>query len=117
VSGNALLYGGELLFDIHPHPLDWLHFENSLSFVEGIQLRQPDSMSHLPFMPAPKYQSQLKADFKSRLGFFKNTYLKVELDYYFAQNKIHSAYSTETQTPHYYLINAGVGSDIVLKKK
>jgi len=117
VSGNALLYGGELLFDIHPHPLDWLHFENSFSFVEGIQLRQPDSMSYLPFMPAPKYQSQLKAEFKNGFGVLKNTYLKIELDYYLAQNKIHSAYSTETKTPHYYLLNAGIGTDVVVKDK
>ncbi|MFM7839681.1 MAG: TonB-dependent receptor, partial [Chitinophagaceae bacterium] len=30
---NVILYGGELSADLHPHPLDWLHFENSLSLV------------------------------------------------------------------------------------
>jgi len=33
VQGKAQLRGGELTLDIHPHPLDWLHFENSFSFV------------------------------------------------------------------------------------
>ncbi|HVZ95943.1 MAG TPA: TonB-dependent receptor, partial [Chitinophagaceae bacterium] len=37
-QSKARLYGGELSVDIHPHPLDWLHFENSLSLVYGDNL-------------------------------------------------------------------------------
>src|SRR5690606_11728667 len=32
---DASLAGFEVEIDFHPHPLDWLHFENSLSFVQG----------------------------------------------------------------------------------
>ena len=31
---DANLLGGEISIDIHPHPLDWLHFENSFSYVK-----------------------------------------------------------------------------------
>ena len=34
VQGNANLLGGEIIVDIHPHPFDWLHFENSFSMNE-----------------------------------------------------------------------------------
>src|SRR6202008_1473589 len=59
-SGTANLYGGEVMVDIHPHPLDWLHFENSFSFVEAQQLNQPDSSKYLPYIPAAKLQSELR---------------------------------------------------------
>ena len=29
----AVLHGMEASLDIHPHPLDWLHFENSVSVI------------------------------------------------------------------------------------
>src|ERR1051325_10431164 len=32
----AQLYGGEISIDIHPHPLDWLHFENSLAVITAL---------------------------------------------------------------------------------
>ncbi|MCH5687222.1 TonB-dependent receptor [Niabella sp. W65] len=32
---SARLMGIEARFDVHPHPLDWLHFENTFSFVRG----------------------------------------------------------------------------------
>ena len=34
---NASLYGGEVGFHLHPHPLDWLHFESSFETVTGKQ--------------------------------------------------------------------------------
>ena len=30
-QNNATLYGAEANLDIHPHPLDWLHIENTFS--------------------------------------------------------------------------------------
>ncbi|HET6992216.1 MAG TPA: TonB-dependent receptor, partial [Bacteroidia bacterium] len=51
-QANAQLYGGELSFDIHPHPLDWLHFENSVSVVYGKNKgSENDSEKYLPFIP------------------------------------------------------------------
>ncbi len=117
VSGNAHLLGGEISIDIHPHPLDWLHFENSFSFVQSTQKGQPDSTKFLPLTPAPKYTSELRASAKKLGRHLVNAYVKIGLDNYFAQNNFYSAYGTETATPGYTLLNFGIGTDITSKHK
>jgi iron complex outermembrane receptor protein len=117
VAGTTNLSGGEIIIDIHPHPLDWLHIENSFSYVEALQLNQPDSTKHLPFTPAPKLQTEMRADIKKIGKSLHNVYLKVGVDNYFSQNKFYSAYGTETVTPGYSLINLGIGSEVVHKVK
>lgn len=114
-SGNANLTGGEISIDIHPHPLDWLHFENSLSYVLSQQKDQPDSTRYLPFTPAPKTNSELRATAKKIGNIFRNAYFKIEVENYFKQDKFYSAFGTETETPGYTLLNFGVGADIVSK--
>jgi iron complex outermembrane receptor protein len=117
VAGNANLRGGEIAIDIHPHPIHWLHFENSFSYVEAVQKNQPDSTKYLPFTPAPKIQSELRADIKKIGKHLVNAYVKVEVENYLEQNKVYSAYGTETTTPGYTLANLGVGTDVVKKEK
>jgi iron complex outermembrane recepter protein len=117
VSGNANLFGGEARIDIHPHPLDWLHFENAFSYVQAIQNNQPDSAKYLPFTPAPKWLTTLKADIRKVGHILRNAYTKFEIENYFTQNKYYSAYGTETRTPGYTLLNFGIGSDFVIKSK
>ncbi|MEI6061169.1 MAG: TonB-dependent receptor [Bacteroidota bacterium] len=117
VSGNASLSGGEISVDIHPHPLDWLHFENSFSYVQSTQKGEPDSLKYLPFTPAPKFTSELKASAKKVGKNLANSYVKIGVDKYFAQNKFYAAYGTETATPGYTLLDVGLGSDIVSKGK
>lgn len=117
VSGNAQLTGGEISIDIHPHPLDWLHFENSFSYVQSIQKDQPDSTKYLPFTPGPKFSSELRANAKKLGKSLANAYVKIGLDNFFAQNKFYSAYGTETATLGYTLINFGIGADITSKSK
>ncbi|MGQ0827797.1 MAG: TonB-dependent receptor [Bacteroidota bacterium] len=117
VSGNANLMGGEITLDIHPHPLDWLHFENAFSFVQSVQTGQPDSTKYLPFTPAPKLQSELRADIKNAGKFLGNTYIKIGVDNYFVQNNFYSAYGTETKTPGYTLIDLGFGTDFISRGK
>ncbi len=112
-SGNAVISGGELSVDIHPHPLDWIHFENTLSYVHSIQRNQPDSTRYLPFTPATRWTSEIKAEAKSVGDHLKNAYVSVGLRYYFAQNHVFSAYDTETPTPAYALFNVGLGADLV----
>lgn len=116
IQGNANLYGGEFAIDLHPHPWDWLHFENSFSYVRGEQFNQPDSTKYLPFMPAPKIQSELRANFKKAGSRLRQVYIKVDLAYTFSQSEVLSAFGTETPTPAYTLLNAGIGAEIVNKK-
>ena len=117
VSGDANLLGGEFSIDIHPHPLDWLHFENSFAFVQSIQKDQPDSTKYLPFTPAPKITSELKATAKKMGKNLYNAYVKIGLDIYLKQDKFYAAFGTETATPGYSLLNFGVGSDVISKNK
>ena len=117
VSGDAHLFGGEVHLDIHPHPLDWLHFENSFSYVRGVQLNQPDSTKNLPLIPAPRFQSTLRADILPKGKTLRNGYIEFGLEHDFVQNKFFSAYGTETRTPAYTLLHAGVGTDIYLNNK
>jgi iron complex outermembrane recepter protein len=111
-QGNATLWGGEIYTDFHPHPLDWLHIENALSFVQATQSNQSDSTKYLPFIPAPKYRGELKAEFKKWGKNISNGYIKFAVDYYFKQNNFYSAYNTETATPAYTLLSVGVGANI-----
>ena len=111
-QGNAKLLGGEIFLDIHPHPFDWLHLENSFSYVTATQNNRPADQKYLPYIPAPKYRGEIKTQFKSLNKNVSDFYAKFSVDYYFAQNQIFSAYDTETATPVYTLLSAGLGADI-----
>ena len=116
-SGNAQIMGGEFSIDIHPHPLDWLHFENSFSYVHSQLKNQPDSTKYLPFTPAAKLKSDIRIDINNVGKYVKNSYLSFGVEHYFNQNNIYWAYNTETATSGYTLFNASIGGDIVSKKK
>lgn len=116
-QGKAQLNGGELTLDFHPHPLDGLHFENSLSLVNAKLFNATDSTRYLPFIPAPKWTSDLRAEIQMPGNLLKNSYVSVGVEHYFKQNHVFSAYNTETVTPAYTLFNASLGTDIMLKKQ
>jgi len=117
-AAKAHLYGGELSIDIHPHPWDWLHFENSLSIVYGNnkgvngQGKLSDSAKYLPFIPPLHTYSELRANIKKVSSSIVNAFVKVQLEYYAPQNRAYLEFDTETPTPGYSLFNAGFGADI-----
>ena len=111
-QGNAQLFGGEIFIDVHPHPFDWLHLENSFSFVRATQSNRPENEKFLPFIPAPKYRGEIRTNFKEVNKTFSDFYAKFAVDHYFKQNNIYSAYDTETATPSYTLLSVGIGADI-----
>ena len=117
-QSNARLFGGEASFDIHPHPLDWLHFQNSISVIyaenkggNGAQIN--DRSKYLPFIPPIHFHSELRADIKRKFHHFSSIYVMMGMDQYAAQNGAYLVDNTETPTPGYTLFNAGVGSDIL----
>ena len=112
-SGDAHLYGSELSIDVHPAPIDWLHFENGFSWVRAVQADQPDSTRNLPFTPSPKLTSELKANVKKIGKNLVNGFFMIGVDNYFRQDHFYSAYGTETATPGYTLLNVGLGADFV----
>jgi iron complex outermembrane receptor protein len=115
-QSTATLAGFEIKFDLHPHPLDWLHFENSFSFVAGQFDQAIDGSKRLPFIPAPKLQSELRGDFNKAGKGLKNLYAKIEMDNVSTQNRIFTGYNTETVTQGYTLFNAGAGTDVTNRR-
>lgn len=115
VQGDAVLSGGELVFDIHPHDLKWLHFDNSFSMVNAIQKHQGDSTKYLPYTPPYKYRTELQFDLNKIGNIFKNSYFKIGIDHYSQQNKVYYKFGNETVTPAYTLLNAGIGTNLYSK--
>ncbi|KAA2240665.1 TonB-dependent receptor [Chitinophaga agrisoli] len=113
---TANLYGGEIMLDIHPHPIDWLHFENTFSYVRATTAGDgSDSTKYLPNIPAGRWLSELRGNFKKVGPFFSNAYAGLQMDLNMAQHNVFSAYETETPTDGYTVLNAHLGTDIVNK--
>jgi iron complex outermembrane receptor protein len=118
-QGKAALYGGELSIDIHPIPQ--LHFENSVSLVYGNLLSSPgkpvtDSTQYLPDIPPAHGISELQYDFTNKNLHLVNGFVKVSAAFSGSQNRVYLADNTETPTPGYTLINAGVGGGFTNKQ-
>jgi iron complex outermembrane receptor protein len=118
-QGSAALYGGELSVDIHP--VQHLHFENSVSIVYGNLLSSPgkavtDSTRYLPDIPPIHGLSELKYDFTNKSMHITNGFIQVSAAFSAAQNRPYLADNTETATPGYTLINAGVGAGFTNKQ-
>ncbi len=114
---NAHLYGAEVNVDIHPHPLDWLHIENSISFIKA-QFNEPlDGSKNLPGIPSARWLTELRFDLFKGATTVRNSALSIQLDNMFAQNNAFTGYNTETNTPAYHLINMGYSTNIMRKQK
>ena len=110
-QGDARLWGGEAMVDIHP--IEELHFQNTFSYVNARQLHQEDDAKWLPFTPAPRWTSDLRYDIvRDGRRLLNNTYVSVGLECYLKQDHVHSANQTETATPGYTLLNMAAGTDI-----
>jgi len=105
VQSNASLYGGELTFHYHPHPLDILHLKTSFETVTG-NLKDG---SYLPLIPANKIKQLFRVNFKNLK--FKESYAFFKVQSIFKQNKV--SYFEE-QTKGYTLFGLGLGGIINL---
>ncbi|MCC6690444.1 MAG: TonB-dependent receptor [Bacteroidia bacterium] len=119
-AARARLWGGEFSIDVHPHPLDWLHFENALSVVyaanKGVGgIAVTDSEKYLPQIPPVHSRSELRADIHKKWKCFSSIYFKLDMEWYAAQNRVYLAYNTESPTPGYILFDAGFGTDVLSK--
>ena len=115
-QSNATLIGLEANLDFHPHPLDWLHVQNSFSIVRGTFNSNFFSSNNLPFMPPARLLTDIKVDINGKSKTFKHTHFKFEIDNQFSQNNIFSSFNTETITPSFTLLNFGFGTDIKIGK-
>ena len=118
-QGKAHLYGGEMNIDFHL--IKSLHFENSLSAVYGLNMAtnnvklNPDE-KYVPFIPPFHGLSELRYDFESKSHHLTKGFIKAQLTYFAAQNRVYTADNTETKTAGYTLFNLGIGTGITNKK-
>jgi iron complex outermembrane recepter protein len=110
IQGNSLLKGFEFELDIHP--VEALHFDNSLDYIWGGNL---SSGIPLPFIPGLHLTDQLKWTFKTQKACaLKNPYIQLELETHFTQDRIDIS---ETVTPGYVLLNFNVGTKLQVQNQ
>jgi iron complex outermembrane receptor protein len=120
-QSKARLYGAEFTFNLHPQSIKWLAFNNSLAYVAGINQNKAliaqsnGAAKYLPFIPPLHIRSEVRVKLQGTYGIFSKVYFRIEADAYTAQNHYYALNDTETPTPGYTLINAGIGS--TLKRK
>lgn len=114
-QGDARLLGFEAGFDFHP--IHSLHFANTFSYVDALQLHQPPSTRYLPFTPAPRWTAELKYEITHDGRPLNNTYLALGMECFLRQNHYYEADATETATPSYTLFDLSAGTDLILKGK
>lgn len=107
---NANLYGGEIGFHLHPHPLDWLHLESSFETVTG----KLSNKNYLPLIPANNLTNTLRVEFDKNNDWLKTSYAFLTLRSVFKQKNVGGFEST---SEGYNLLNIGVGGEIALFKQ
>ncbi len=108
VQNDAFLYGGEIGIHLHPHPLDWLHYESTYEMVIG---KQKDN-GYLPRIPANKFDNTFRAEFDIDQWLdFGYVYLNFEST--FKQDNISDF---EDPSESYNLLNFGLGGNINFNK-
>lgn len=108
VQFGANLWGGEFGFHLHPHPLDWLHWESSFEMVMG-ELKEG---GNLPLIPANTLNNTIRLELNDG-GFFKSPYGFITLENTYIQN---NPSEFETSTKGYNLLSLGFGSIIKWNK-
>jgi iron complex outermembrane recepter protein len=114
---TASLAGFEALLDFHPHPLDWLHWKNTFSYVKGNFHEPIEGTKNVPFIPATRFLSEFRVELLSKGKTVRNLLLFAGVDHAFDQNNPFTAFGTETATPGYTLLNAGVTANFTRKTK
>jgi len=108
IQNDAYLYGGEMGFHLHPHPIDWLHLESSYEMVIGKQKNN----GYLPRIPANKFDNTLRAEFDI-INWLDFGYVFLNLESTFKQDNISDF---EDSSDAYNLLNFGLGGNFNYKK-
>lgn len=118
IQGDARLVGGELTVDLHPHPFDWLHFENTLSGVRAVNRSEGtnDSTRFLPFIPALNYRGELRANVSKIGGSLVNAFFMIGFLHFWEQERVFLENGTETPTPAYSLWSSAMGASVRRKR-
>lgn len=108
IQNNAMLYGGEIGLHLHPHPLDWLHFESSFENVTG----KKQNGDYLPLIPANSWSNTIRTEFNFK-KWLTDGFATLNAVHTFDQNNVSGF---ETKSNDYTLLNLGFGGKIHLGK-
>ena len=116
-ANTAVITGISGFLNIHPSTINWLELDNSFTYIYSHIPGAADSTRHLPYIPAPHLNSEVKFRFNDRRNsIFNGAYLKFGLQHDWAQNNIYSAFYTELPAAQYTVLNAGLGTGIINPK-
>ena len=108
-QADTYLAGGEAGIHYHPELMKWLSFEPTFSVVVG----KKKNGEYLPFIPAHKFQMDLRAE-KDNILFFQKAFISVFTNTAFNQYK---AAPEETATSGYTIINMTTGGNIKIQNQ
>ncbi len=108
IQNDAKLYGGEIGLHLHPHPLDWLHYETSFENVTG----KKQNGDYLPLIPANNWNNTIRTEFKIK-NWLEDGFATLNVSTTFNQNNVSGF---ETESNGYSLVNLGFGGKVKLGK-
>lgn len=112
IQDNAQLYGGEIGLHLHPHPLDWLHFETSFQTVTAKKQSGNSGSNYLPLIPANNWDNTIRTEFKIK-NWLEQGYATVNISNTFNQKNVSEF---ETISDSYTLVNLGFGGTLKIGK-
>jgi iron complex outermembrane recepter protein len=117
-QGDARLQGLEGTVTYNPARARWFALTQTYSAVFGRNLSATaEGATYLPFMPAPRWVTQLRLT-RDRFGNrLRNAYATLDVEVTQRQDRFLAAYNTETATPGYTLVHLGAGADITTNSK
>ena len=105
----SYLLGGEAGIHYHPATAGWLHLKADYSYLYA----RKKSGGYLPLIPADKLHFEVMLR-KNKWKNWRTPFVKIACDYVFKQNR---PSDFETVTPGYFLLNAGLGTDLKIKNQ
>jgi len=116
-TNTAIIEGVSGFLNMHPAAVKWFELDNGFTYIYSRIPNETDSTKHLPYIPAPHLNSEVKFRFTDgHHSIIKGTYIKFGLQHDWAQNHVYSAFYTELPSAQYTIFNAGVGTNIVNAK-
>ena len=105
-----MLKGFEIEIDIHP--LDPVHFDNSIDYVMGTN---ESTATPLPLIPALNSVHKLRWTFNTgKHSMMSAPYVEIGGQIHFAQNRIDTF---ETSTPGYFMLDASAGTRLRISRQ
>lgn len=108
IQSNAKLYGGEIGLHVHPHPLDWLHYETAFETVTA----KNQAGDYLPLIPANNWNNTLRGEFTIK-DWLTSGFATLNVSTTLNQDNVSGF---ETRSAGYTLVNLGLGGTVKFGK-